>query len=315
MGGSLICGAAQSSIMFILGRAVAGCGGAGILNGAFVIIAAAAPMGARPSKPFSPIATTAILITFGLGCRTHWYHPWGGINRSCYRPTHWGSFDAACELEMVYAFQPAFPVSWLYSNKYPGFYLNGPIGAITGISLAIIRIPNAKLETKAKVSIKEQLNRLDLPGCVLFSASVIMLLIAIDWGGVTYAWGSSTIISLVWGAPFVFCIFLFWEYRRGPTSLLPLGIFRNPIICCAAATSIMSYGGLYVIIMYLPLWFQAVKDVSPLTSGVDYLPSVATTTISTVLSGTLGRPKTLSMIFMKCWRSQSRELATTPLSC
>lgn len=174
------------------------------------------------------------------------------------------------------------------SDEYAGFYLNGPIGAITGISLAIIRIPNAKLETEVNVSLKKQLNRLDLPGCVLFSASVLMLLLAIDWGGVTYAWGSPTIINLLWGALFSLCIFLFWEYQQGPTSLLPLEIFRNPIVSCAAATSIMSYGGLYVIIMYLPLWFQAVKGVSPLTSGVDYLPSVVTTTIGTVLSGILG---------------------------
>lgn len=178
--------------------------------------------------------------------------------------------------------------------------MNGPIGAITGISLAIIRIPNAKLETEAKASIKEQLNRLDLPGCALFSASVLMLLLAVDWGGVTYAWGSPTIINLFWGAVFALCIFLFWEYQRGPTSLLPLRIFRNPIVSCAAATSVLSYGGLYVIIMYLPLWFQAVKGVSPLTSGVDYLPSVVTTTIGTVLSGILGQPTNFPVAFRKC---------------
>lgn len=51
-------------MMFILGRAVAGCGGAGILNGAFVIIAAAVPMEARPSKLFYSTASTAIPVTF-----------------------------------------------------------------------------------------------------------------------------------------------------------------------------------------------------------------------------------------------------------
>ena len=143
-------------------------------------------------------------------------------------------------------------------NKYAGFYLNGPIGAITGISLAIIRIPNAKLESEAKASIKKQLNRLDLPGCVLFSASVLMLLLALDWGGVRYAWSSPTIINLFWGAGFSLCVFLFWEHQQGPMSLLPLEIFRNPIVSCAAATSILSYGGLFVIIKYLSLWFQPV---------------------------------------------------------
>lgn len=48
--GSLICALARSSIVFIFGRAVAGCGGAGVLNGVFIIIAAAVPLKKRPSK-------------------------------------------------------------------------------------------------------------------------------------------------------------------------------------------------------------------------------------------------------------------------
>lgn len=47
--GSLLCALSKSSAMFIIGRAVAGCGGAGVLNGAFTIIAAAAPLDRRPS--------------------------------------------------------------------------------------------------------------------------------------------------------------------------------------------------------------------------------------------------------------------------
>ncbi|KAJ7758576.1 major facilitator superfamily domain-containing protein [Mycena maculata] len=46
--GSLICGVAPNSKALIVGRAVAGLGSAGILSGAFVIIAHAVPMGKRP---------------------------------------------------------------------------------------------------------------------------------------------------------------------------------------------------------------------------------------------------------------------------
>lgn len=47
--GSLICGGALSSRMFILGRAVSGLGTSGLLNGALTIIAAAVPMQQRPA--------------------------------------------------------------------------------------------------------------------------------------------------------------------------------------------------------------------------------------------------------------------------
>jgi MFS family permease len=47
--GSLLCGVARSSKMLIVGRAVAGMGGAGITNGALTIIALCVPMQKRPS--------------------------------------------------------------------------------------------------------------------------------------------------------------------------------------------------------------------------------------------------------------------------
>lgn len=48
--GSVLCGAAISSNMLIIGRAVAGFGAAGIINGAITIISGCAPLEKRPSK-------------------------------------------------------------------------------------------------------------------------------------------------------------------------------------------------------------------------------------------------------------------------
>lgn len=46
--GSLICGAANSSAMLIIGRAIAGIGSSGLTNGALMIISAAIPLAKRP---------------------------------------------------------------------------------------------------------------------------------------------------------------------------------------------------------------------------------------------------------------------------
>ena len=45
--GSLLCGAAQSSVMLIVGRAVAGAGGSGLISGALTIIASCLPLDKR----------------------------------------------------------------------------------------------------------------------------------------------------------------------------------------------------------------------------------------------------------------------------
>lgn len=46
--GSAICGAAISSTMFIIGRAIAGIGSAGIFNGSTIIISQLVPLHKRP---------------------------------------------------------------------------------------------------------------------------------------------------------------------------------------------------------------------------------------------------------------------------
>ena len=46
--GSAICGAAQSSVMLIVGRFIAGLGGAGLMNGGFTMIHASVPPERRP---------------------------------------------------------------------------------------------------------------------------------------------------------------------------------------------------------------------------------------------------------------------------
>lgn len=46
--GSLVCGAAPSSVALIVGRAIAGLGSAGIFSGALVIVAYTVPLVKRP---------------------------------------------------------------------------------------------------------------------------------------------------------------------------------------------------------------------------------------------------------------------------
>ncbi len=53
--GSLLCGVAQSSKMFIVGRAVAGMGGSGLMNGGLTILSACVPMEKRAGMHHSLI--------------------------------------------------------------------------------------------------------------------------------------------------------------------------------------------------------------------------------------------------------------------
>ena len=61
--GSIVCGAAPSAVALIVGRAIAGLGGAGLFSGALIILANAAPLEKRPTYAGMLLAPS---ITFVL---------------------------------------------------------------------------------------------------------------------------------------------------------------------------------------------------------------------------------------------------------
>jgi MFS family permease len=72
--GSVICGAAQSSTMLIIGRAVAGIGASGLMSGGLTIIAASAPLHKRPGKASTPLSFSLLTLAKAMlgilmGCK------------------------------------------------------------------------------------------------------------------------------------------------------------------------------------------------------------------------------------------------------
>lgn len=63
--GSTLCAAAPSSLVFIVGRAVAGCGAAGLMQGSFAIITKTVPLSQRPI--YFGLFVSAFAVNIGIG--------------------------------------------------------------------------------------------------------------------------------------------------------------------------------------------------------------------------------------------------------
>ncbi|OOG00347.1 hypothetical protein ASPCADRAFT_202217 [Aspergillus carbonarius ITEM 5010] len=247
--GSLICGVATSSKMLIVGRAVAGMGSSGMVNGALNIIASSLPMHRRPT--FMGIMMGFSQLGLVLG------------------PLIGGAFTT-------------------YSTWRWCFYINLPIGGLVAILLVFTSIPEPPGKPKVgEVFQSVLLKKFDLFGFVLFAPAAIQLLLALQWGGSKFAWKSSTIIGLFCGSAATFFVFGLWERRMGDEAMIPGQMVKQRIIWCSCMAMSMMFGMTMIMAYYLPIYFQSVRGKSALTSGVDLLPQILCQLVMAVASGIL----------------------------
>ncbi len=156
------------------------------------------------------------------------------------------------------------------------FYINVPIGIVAMIAIAIVlHVPTNKVSHK-----------IDWWGTTFLSAGVVALILFTTWGGTTYAWGSTMILSLGIGGAALLVIFCLVELRASEP-IIPLMLFRNRTFSAASAVGFVIGFTMFGAIVYLPLYLQIVHGASPTKSGLELLPLVGGMLVTFILSGQL----------------------------
>ncbi|KAF5501532.1 Efflux pump mlcE [Colletotrichum siamense] len=250
--GSLICGAATSSMILIVGRVIAGMGSAGIMSGGLTIIAGSVPLEKRP-------ALTGLLI--GLA-----------NSGSVFGPVLGG-------------------VITQYSTWRWAFYINLPIGGLVLPLLVWTDIPDQVPKPSPMAVIPKLHQYLDFLGFVLCAGAAVLLLLALEIGG-NEEFSSPTVIGMFCGSAVSFVAFLTWNYRKGDDALIPRSMAGKRPVWCAASTNFTMVGSAMIQIYLLPLYFQAVQGSTPSQSGVNVLPSILSQLVAAfgggILVGKLG---------------------------
>ncbi|GHF94485.1 MFS transporter [Deinococcus piscis] len=162
-------------------------------------------------------------------------------------------------------------LSWRWT-----FFVNLPLG-LFALFLIMSKMPRIGQRTGGKI---------DFWGAALILSTTIPLLLALTWGGVTYAWDSTIILGLLGGSLVSLLAFLYAE-SRAPDPIIPLSLFRVPMFSTGNLASFVVGMAFFGVVMFLPLYMQMVLGVSPTKSGMSMLPLMAGLMGSSILAGNI----------------------------
>ena len=207
-------GVANNSTTLIVGRAIAGAGGAGIASGAYTIIAFS-------THPSQTAAYTGIL---------------GAIYAvaSVVGPLLGGVFTDN--------------ISWRWC-----FYINLPIGGVSAAIIVLFFTTPKKARPQA-ATWREKLLQMDLIGTFVLMAAAVCLILALQWGGVTKAWGDSEVIGTLIGFFVIIALFIGIEIYLGDRALIVPRLVKKKTIALISGFQFFNSGVFLLLLYYLPIY-------------------------------------------------------------
>jgi EmrB/QacA subfamily drug resistance transporter len=140
------------------------------------------------------------------------------------------------------------------------FFVNIPIGIGTVVLAA----------TQAGESHDPDAKRLDWAGLVTFSLGLFALIFGLLRGNAE-GWGSGLIVGALVGAAALLVAFVLFEWRQ-EHAMLDLGLFRKPSFSGVSYGTFAIGAGMFAMFLYITIYMQSVIGMTPLESGVRFLP-------------------------------------------
>ncbi|KAL1911123.1 hypothetical protein Sste5344_002921 [Sporothrix stenoceras] len=280
--GNLVAGVAVSSPMLIVGRAITGIGGSGILTGATAIITTIRPLEKRPMLIGTIMGGVALGQVGGplLG---------GALAQITWRWVFYINLPLGGIVILLFLFVVRLPTPPQKLKQLQALAQGTAVksGDKSGTDAAPT-VPVKLTRRQHFDIIYKQLARIDFPGFFCFAAACALFLIGLEWGGTKYPWHSGTVIGLLVAGAVLFIIFGVWSQYLGDRALLPFRLLRyGHINVFCGITALAQAASVFILMSYLPIWFQGVKGATPIVSGVMLLPTIISQLIASLLCGFL----------------------------
>jgi EmrB/QacA subfamily drug resistance transporter len=155
------------------------------------------------------------------------------------------------------------------------FFVNIPIGVVASL-LGLRRL---------RESSDPEHSRLDPFGLVTLTISLFCLILALIEGN-DHGWSSAFIVTLLVVGALVLAVFVASQARDGAT-MIDLALFRRPAFVGAQTTAFAISSSMFAMFLYLTLYLQNILHLSPLETGVRFLPLSVVSFFAAPLAGRL----------------------------
>jgi EmrB/QacA subfamily drug resistance transporter len=155
------------------------------------------------------------------------------------------------------------------------FWINVPLGA------AALAMTNGVLRRLPR---HERPHRLDVIGALLMAVAAVALLLALSWGGRTYAWGSSQVIGLLIVSAAAWVGFAV-RLLTAAEPFVPLAVMFNPVVGTGTASNFFVVGTMVALSIYVPIYFEAVVGLTASQSGLALIALMGGTVSGATLAG------------------------------
>jgi EmrB/QacA subfamily drug resistance transporter len=250
------------------------------LLGATLFVATSALCGAAGTLTFLPIDGMGQLILFrglqGVGAGMViglLFTIVGDIFSPAERGRYQGLFAAVWGVASI--FGPTLG-GWLtdHWSWRACFWVNLPVGAVA-VAAIYFEFPNMKPRGATRT--------LDWAGFSTLIATFVPLLLALTWA-TQYGWTSVRVGSLLALSAVMLCTFLYVE-SKAVEPVIPLVLFRDPIISICSVCAFVLGIGMFGVIIYLPLFMQGVLGVSATQSGSLLTPLMMGAVVGSIAGG------------------------------
>lgn len=140
-------------------------------------------------------------------------------------------------------------------------------------------------QEKSNETILHKLKKVDYIGTILFFCSGGFFL-ALMWGGTIYAWSSwQTILPLSLGAAGLAAFICHQKYYSTTYSILHFALFTKRTANIAFVATIGQGVLLWIVVYYIPLYYEGARHFSPLITGVTLLAETLVIAPAAIMTG------------------------------